>query len=158
MSRLIIGQITIKKERAISSTKRYYLLQPASANPPDVSSYGNPPPIITTTGYSGWSETEPSYTVGDNRKLYQVILTIYTDGTFEYTAPSLSSSYEASKAAYSEIIQAQSDIEELENLGLKKGYFWRNPTYQAASGSIPEYPVGSYIASGINNTIRIHMV
>ena len=153
MSRLVLSQITIKKERSISSTKWYYLLQPANAAAPDASNYGNPPPTYSETGYSGWSLTEPIYTVGDDRKLYQMSLVIYTDDTYEYSTPTLSSSYEASKAAYNEIIQAEADIEELENLGLKKGYFWTNPTYQAASGGIPEYPVGSYIASGINNTI-----
>lgn len=149
MSRLIIGQITIKKERAISSTKWYYLLQPANANPPDKTNYGNPPPTIAQIGYSGWSETEPSYTVGDDRKLYEMVLTVYTDGTFEYTTPSVSSSYEASKAAYAEIVQAQNTIAEFEELGLKQGYIWDNMTYVAAHNNIPVYPVGSYIASGI---------
>ena len=74
MSRLVLSQITIKKERSISSTKWYYLLQPANAAAPDASNYGNPPPTYSETGYSGWSLTEPIYTVGDDRKLYQMSL------------------------------------------------------------------------------------
>lgn len=154
MSRLIIGQITIKKERTISSTEWYYLLQPANANPPDSSNYGNPPPIITDTGYSGWSTTEPTYTIGDERVLYQMVQTIFSDGSFSYTTPTISSSYEAAKAAYDEALQAESDIQDLQELGLHQGYIWYNSTEKAASGSIPVYPVGSYIASGINNTIN----
>jgi hypothetical protein len=154
MSRLIIGQITIKKERAISSTEWYYLLQPANANPPDSSNYGNPPPIITDTGYSGWSVTEPTYTIGDERVLYQMVQTIFSDGDFSYTTPTISSSYEAAKAAYNEALQAEADIEDLQELGLHHGYIWYNSTARPATGSIPVYPVGSYIASGINNTIN----
>lgn len=153
MNRLVLSQITLKKERSISSTKWYYLLQPANATAPDSSSYGNPPPTYSETGYSGWSLTEPSYTIGDDRKLYQMSLIVYTDGTYEYSTPTLSSSYEASKAAYNEIIQAEATIQEFEELGLKKGYIWTNETYRAATESIPEYPIGAYIASGTNGTI-----
>lgn len=154
MARLAISQKTIKKERTISSTEWYYLLQPANANSPDSSNYGNPPPTITDTGYSGWSTTEPTYTIGDERVLYQMVQTIFSDGSFSYTAPTISSSYEAAKAAYDEALQAESDIQDLQELGLHRGYIWYNSTAKAASGNIPAYPVGSYIASGINNTIN----
>ena len=148
MSRLVLTQITIKKERSISSTTWYYLLQPSNASAPDPTNYGNPPPIYTTTGYSGWSTTEPTYTVGDDRVLYVMVQTLYSDGTFSYSTPSISSSYEAAKDAYNEIIQAETTIEQFEELGLKKGYIWDNETYVPASGSIPVYPIGTYVASG----------
>ena len=67
MSRLILSKIKNKKERSISSTTWYYLLQPSNASAPDPTNYGSPPPTITTTGYSGWSTTEPTYNVGDDR-------------------------------------------------------------------------------------------
>lgn len=149
MSRLVLTQITIKKERSISSTTWYYLLQPSNASAPDSTNYGNPPPTYSTTGYSGWSNIEPTYVVGDDRVLYVMVQTLYSDGTFSYSTPSISSSYEAAKDAYDEIVQAESVIEQFEELGLKKGYIWDNATYTPASGSIPVYPIGTYIASGI---------
>ena len=161
MSRLVLSQITIKKERSISSTTWYYLLQPATADAPNpygnvspYEPYGNSPPTIAETGYSGWSTIEPTYTVGDSRVLYQMVQTVFSDGDFSYTTPSISSSYEAAKAAYSEALLAEADIEELQDLGLHHGYIWTNQTAKSASGGIPAYPIGSYIASGINNTIN----
>ena len=151
MSRLILTQITIKKERSISSTTWYYLLQPSNASAPDATNYGNPPPIYSDTGYSGWSTTEPTYTIGDNRVLYVMVQTLYSDGTFSYSTPTISSSYEAAKDAYEEAIEAETTISEFEELGLKRGYIWDNMTYVAAHDNIPEYPVGSYIASGYLN-------
>lgn len=149
MSRLVLSQITIKKERSISSTTWYYLLQPSNASAPDSTNYGNPPPTYTDTGYSGWSTTEPTYTVGDNRVLYIMVQTLYSDNTFSYATPTISSSYEAAKDAYNEIIQAEQDISELQNLGLAHGYVWDNMTAVPATSTIPVYPVGTYIASGI---------
>lgn len=154
MSRLVLTQITIKKERSISSTTWYYLLQPSNASAPDPTNYGNPPPTYTDTGYSGWSTTEPTYTVGDDRVLYIMVQTLYSDNTFSYATPTISSSYEAAKDAYNEALQAEADIEDLQELGLHHGYIWYNSTARPATGNIPVYPVGSYIASGINNTIN----
>ena len=149
MSRLVLSQITIKKERSISSTTWYYLLQPSNASAPDSTNYGNPPPIYSDTGYSGWSTTEPTYTVGDNRILYTMVQTLYSDNTFSYSAPTISSSYEVAKDAYNEVVQAEQDILELQELGLANGYVWDNMTYVAPTSTIPVYPIGSYIASGM---------
>ena len=148
MSRLVLSQITIKKERSISSTTWYYLLQPSNALAPDSTNYGNPPPIYSDTGYSGWSTTEPTYTVGDDRVLYTMVQTLYSDNTFSYSTPTISSSYEAAKDAYNEVVQAEQDILELQELGLASGYIWDNMTYVAPTRTIPVYPIGSYIASG----------
>lgn len=148
MSRLVLSQITIKKERSISSTTWYYLLQPSNASAPDSTNYGNPPPIYSDTGYSGWSTTEPTYTVGDDRVLYTMVQTLYSDNTFSYSTPTISSSYEAAKDAYNEVVQAEQDILELQELGLANGYVWDNMTYVAPTSTIPVYPIGSYIASG----------
>ena len=148
MSRLVLSQITIKKERSISSTTWYYLLQPSNASAPDSTNYGNPPPIYSDTGYSGWSTTEPTYTVGDDRILYTMVQTLYSDNTFSYSTPTISSSYEVAKDAYNEVVQAEQDILELQELGLASGYIWDNMTYVAPTRTIPVYPIGSYIASG----------
>ena len=152
MSRLILTQITIKKERSISSTTWYYLLQPSSASAPSSTNYGDPPPVYSDTGYSGWSTIEPNYTAGSTSVLYVMVKTSYSDGTYSYSTPTVSSSYEASKQAYQKALDAESDINGLIDLGLDKGYIWYNSTQKAASGSIPVYPVGSYVAGGLSGT------
>ena len=78
-----------------------------------------------------------------------MVQTLYSDNTFSYSTPTISSSYEAAKDAYNETIQAEQDILDLQNLGLSHGYIWDNMTYAAATNTIPVYPVGSYIASGM---------
>lgn len=149
MSRIILNQIALQKIKVISETKKYFLLQPSSAAAPSTSNYGIIPPTYTQTGYSGWNDTEPSYTVGDDRVLYELTETIYSDRTWDYSTPTISSSYKAAKEAYNEAIQAEEDIQDFVDLGLKQGYIWDNPTSKPASGTIPVYPAGSYIASGI---------
>lgn len=70
-------------------TTIYYLLQPADADPPDIPTT-DPPPIIQTTGYIGWTDTKPSYTPNSSLALYAVEQTKYTsDSSFEYTDPYL---------------------------------------------------------------------
>ena len=103
--------ITLATIRDIQSVTWYYLLQPSAAAAP-----AKPttliPPTITTEGYTGWSDSEPSYVLGDTRTLYLTERTVYTDGTFEYTAPSVFSSYEAAKQAFNEAQAAQNAASE----------------------------------------------
>lgn len=71
------------------STTIYYLLQPADADPP-VAPTTDPPPIIQTTGYTGWTDTKPSYTPSSSLALYAVEQTKYnSDDSFEYADPYL---------------------------------------------------------------------
>ena len=73
------------------------------------SSTANPPAKPTTDNPGGnWSTTEPTYTEGSTNTLYTVTKTSYSDGSFEYTPVSKSTSYEASKAAYNKAVNAQS--------------------------------------------------
>lgn len=90
--------ITLTAVRDIQSVTWYYQLKAGTAAPakPTVS----PPP-------SPWQTTEPSYTAGDTKYLFVVERTIYTDGTFEYTTPSMSASFEAAKQAYNEAQNAK---------------------------------------------------
>ena len=76
----------------IDSTTWYYLLQSSTAAVPNKPATATPP--------SGWVTTEPIYAEGSTNTLYTVMKTTYSDGTFEYTPVSKSSSYEAAKAAY----------------------------------------------------------
>lgn len=92
------GIITIHHVVDIVSTTWYYKLQASTASAP-----AKP----TTQTPSGWSTTEPAYTEGSTNSLYTVQKTTFSDGTFEYSDVSLSSSYEAAKAAYNKAVAAQ---------------------------------------------------
>lgn len=86
------AQITISRIVDIESVTRYYLLQSSTAAAPAIPT-ANPPG-------GNWVKTEPSYTTGSTNTLYFVDLTLFTNGTYSYSAVSTSSSYEAAKAAY----------------------------------------------------------
>jgi len=81
----------------ISSVTWYYKLQASTASPP-----AKP----TTATPSGWTTTEPTYTEGSTNSLYVCQKTTYSDGSFEYSDVSLSSSYEAAKTAYNKSVTA----------------------------------------------------
>ena len=74
------------------STTRYYLLQ--------ASTLAKPSKPTTKPPTGGWTDTEPTYTPGSTNSLYFTDLTVFSDGTWAYSLVSLSSSYEAAKAAY----------------------------------------------------------
>lgn len=88
--------------KGIQSTTRYYCLEVSSEAPSKPTT--NPPG-------SKWTTTEPSYTTGNTSYLYITDLTVYTDSTFLYSDVSLSSSYEAAKAAYAKAVNAETEIE-----------------------------------------------
>lgn len=82
----------------IESTTWYYLLQSSTASVP-----AKP---TTATPSSNWKTTEPAYTEGSTNTLYTVMKTTYSDGSFEYTPVSKSTSYEAAKIAYNKAVAA----------------------------------------------------
>lgn len=89
--------ITLSTIRDIVSVTRYYKLQSSTSPTPDI-------PTDATIG--SWSTTEPSYTEGSTNSLYITDKTTFTFGAPEYSAVSLSSSYEAAKAAYNKAVNA----------------------------------------------------
>ena len=93
------AEITLASIRDVQATTRYYLLQSSTASKPAKPS-ANPPG-------GNWAKTEPSYTSGSTNSLYLTDLTAFTDGTFTYSDVSLSSSYEAAKAAYNKAVAAE---------------------------------------------------
>ena len=129
----VVGQITLSRIVDVVSTTYFYLLMPSIAAAPSKPST-SPPPTYETEGYSGWSETEPAYVSGDTRSLYVTVRTVYGDGSFEYTTPSLSSSYEAAKQAYNRAQSAMSLAGDINQ------YFWEIP--EAYSTNVP---AGAYI-------------
>lgn len=94
------ASITLSVMKDIASTTRYYLLQSSTLSKPSVPT-ANPPG-------GNWDDTEPGYTVGSTNSLYTVDLTVFSNGTYEYSTVSLSSSYEAAKAAYNQAVSAKS--------------------------------------------------
>lgn len=89
MSVTSYGMTSISSIVDIASSKWYYKL--ASSTPSKPTDNNDPP--------TGWSATEPSYTVGSTDNLYVVNKVIYGDGTFEYSDVSLYSSFSAAKDA-----------------------------------------------------------
>ena len=92
------NSITLHHLRDITAVVWYYKLQSSTASAPTKPTAATP---------SGWTTTEPSYTEGSTNSLYVCQKTTFSDGTFEYSDVSLSTSYEAAKAAYNKSVQAQ---------------------------------------------------
>lgn len=92
--------VTLALVTDVASTAHYFQLKASTASAPTVPTvYPAPSP---------WVTTEPTYTEGVTNSLYTVDVTVFSDGSFDYTPVSLSSSYEAAKAAYNKAQQAQS--------------------------------------------------
>ena len=93
--------VTISWIIDISSVTRYYKLQSSTTIVP-AKPTANPP--------SGWTSTEPTYSSGSTNTLYFVDCTVFTNGTFSYSAVSKSSSYEAAKEAYNKAANCDTSI------------------------------------------------
>jgi len=93
------AEITLATIRDVQSVTRYYLLQSSTSSMPSKPN-ANPPG-------GSWVKTEPSYTSGSTNSLYFTDLTVFTDASFSYSDVSLSSSYEAAKAAYNKAVAAE---------------------------------------------------
>ncbi|MBR5874490.1 MAG: hypothetical protein IKY90_07160 [Oscillospiraceae bacterium] len=92
------GQITLSSVVDVYATYRYYLLQSSTAAAPSKPT--------TFPPSSAWKDAEPGYTEGSTNSLYIVDCSVFSDGTFAYSLVSLSSSYEAAKAAYNKATNA----------------------------------------------------
>lgn len=92
--------VTLAALSDVSNVRRYYLLQSSTLNPP--------PAPTTNPAPSPWSTVEPTYTEGSTTTLYTVDLTVFSDGTFDYSPVSKSAAFEASKMAYNKALSAVS--------------------------------------------------
>jgi len=92
--------VTLAAVTDVDYARRYYLLQASTLEAPAA-------PTVNPPG-GDWVTAEPTYTEGSTNSLYTVDLTVFSDGTFDYSVVSLSSSYEASKTAYNKAVAAQS--------------------------------------------------
>ena len=92
------GSVTVASITDVASTTRYYLLQSSTLTAPAK-------PTASPPGGS-WVATEPTYAEGSTNSLYTCDETVFSDGTFAYSSVSLSTSYEAAKAAYNKAVAA----------------------------------------------------
>lgn len=145
------GIITIHHVVDIVSTTWYYKLQASTASAP-----AKP----TTQTPSGWSTTEPAYTEGSTNSLYIVQKTTFSDGTFDYSDVSLSSSYEAAKAAYNKAVLAQTSAdaaqESVDNLEIGGRNLLSDTTgerYSPGSVNDSAYITPSYIYTDFGQTL-----
>lgn len=99
------AQITLSSVIDVKATYRYYLLQSSTLTKPAKPSTF--PPAST------WGDVEPSYVDGSTNSLYFVDCTVFCDDTFNYSEVSLSSAYEAAKAAYNKAVNAQNGVNNL---------------------------------------------
>ena len=84
--------VTLANITDVANVRRYYLLQASTLAAPAAPT-ANPAP-------SPWVTSEPSYSEGSTNSLYTVDLTVFSDGSFDYSPVSKSSSYEAAKSAW----------------------------------------------------------
>ena len=139
------AEITLATIRDVQSVTRYYLLQSSTSSIPSK-------PTVNPPGGT-WVKTEPSYTSGSTNSLYFTDLTVFTDGSFSYSDVSLSSSYEAAKAAYNKAVSAEgtanSASEKVDNLQVGGRNLILNTLYPDATGSNLKRP---HIFGQISNT------
>ena len=146
------SSITLTWERDITSVTWYYKLQASTASVP-----AKP----TTDPPSGWTTTEPSYTEGSTNSLYIVQKTNYSDGTFSYSSVSLSSSYEAAKAAYNKSVAAhqaaQAAQKGLDNLEVGgRNYLRVGPkAYTPGNYAAMEFVVTEPLEAGQTYTLQL---
>lgn len=96
--------ITLTQYRDTQSVTRYYKLQTAGSSAP-LKPETKPPS-------SDWTDSEPACDI--SKELYFCDLTIFSNGEWEYSKVSKSSSYEAAKEAYNKAQGAKDSIDNLE--------------------------------------------
>jgi len=98
-------QITLSKVIDIYANYRYYKLQSSTLAKPSKPTK-NPP--------EGWTDTDPPYISGSTNTLYFVDCNVYSDMTFSYSEVSVSSSYEAAKAAWNKAQNAENTANDVD--------------------------------------------
>jgi hypothetical protein len=99
--------VTLSAVVDVQAIWRYYLLQSSTlAAPAKPTAY--PPP-------SAWTDTEPIFDPTKTETLYVVDCNVFSDGTFDYTAVSVSTAFEAAKLAYNKANNAETNANEALN-------------------------------------------
>lgn len=99
--------VTLSAVVDVRAIWRYYLLQSSTmAAPAKPTAY--PPP-------SPWTDTEPVFDPTKTETLYVVDCNVFSDDTFDYTAVSVSTAFEAAKLAYNKANNAETNANEALN-------------------------------------------
>lgn len=138
--------ITLSAVVDVQKTTRYYLLQ-SSVLPVPAKPLVNPP--IGT-----WNDAEPTYTEGSNHSLYFCDLTEFSDGTWDYSTVSISSSYEAAKQAYTKAQAAQSSVDSIK-IGGRNYLLKSNVEASSDAYKVNTYDVSEPLIAGQVYTISL---
>ena len=119
--------VTLANVNDVTASVRYYQLKASTASAPAAPTvYPAPSP---------WVAAEPSYSDGATNSLYTIDVTVFSDGSFDYSTVSLSSSYEAAKSAWNKAQAAQTSATSAQtaaNLALANAQeLVRNPTMRS---------------------------
>ena len=126
--------ITLTSYRDTQSVTRYYKLQPAGSSAP-LKPETKPPS-------SDWTDSEPACDI--SKELYFCDLTIFSNGEWEYSKVSKSTSYEAAKEAYH---KAQSAKDSVDNLEIGGRNYFSNKTSMAFNEA-NEFTLANYQNTG----------
>ena len=139
------AEVTISCIRDLQSCTRYYLLQSSTLAKPSK-------PTVKPPGGS-WVTTEPSYTAGSTNSLYFCDLNVFSDGSYAYSDVSLSSSYEAAKAAYNKAQSAQQSIDGLSVGGRNLASDIKLWNSQPGSSQAQKSVTVSYLGDGLYSAV-----
>ena len=148
--------ITLSTIRDLQSCTRYYLLQSSTSAAPSK-------PTAKPPG-SGWATAEPAYSPGSTTSLYIVDLNVFTDGSYAYSDVSLSSSYEAAKAAYNMAVTAEgaasSAQESIDNLQVGGRNLLINSSFSENADKWDNWgtPTTREVVMGAENRKWVHLV
>lgn len=128
--------ITLSTIVDVKATYRYYLLQS--------STLATPSKPTTFPPSSSWKSVEPTYTDGSTNSLYFVDCTVFCDDTFQYSAVSLSSAYEAAKQAFNKANEAAKTATNFMSYDATNGLQVGNKTNGTWSGFIAQIKAGEF--------------
>lgn len=106
----VAASITLHAIVSVDSLYRYYMLKSSTADAPDKPE--SVPDDPQREAPDGWLITEPTFNENSTDTLYVVDLTVFSDGTYQYSSVSKSTSFEAAKLAYENALAAQETAEE----------------------------------------------
>ena len=131
--------ITLTQYRDTQSVTRYYKLKPAGSSAP-LKPETKPPS-------SDWTDSEPACDI--SKELYFCDLTIFSNGEWEYSKVSKSTSYEAAKEAYHKAQSAKDSIDNLEVGG--RNYVVKTDSFSSTKNGITvDYDGDVYHIYGTN--------
>ncbi len=91
--------VTLSAVVDVQAIWRFYLIQSSTLTAPTKPTVYPPP--------STWGDTEPSFDPTKTETLYVVDCNVFSDGSYEYSEVSVSTSFEAAKSAYNKAVNAE---------------------------------------------------